>query len=36
MANIALITTVVGVVADLINGHYRHQQTMAQLDGEFR
>ena len=36
MANIALITTVVGVVADLINGHYRHQQTMAQLDGQYR
>jgi hypothetical protein len=24
------------LVGDLINGHYRHQQTMAQLDGEFR
>lgn len=36
MANISLITLGLGLVADLINGHYRHQQTLAQLDGEFR
>ena len=36
MANISLITLGLGLVGDLINGHYRHQQTLAQLDGEFR
>ena len=36
MANISLITLGLGLVADLINGHYRHQQTLAQLDGQYR
>ena len=31
MANISLITLGLGLVGDLIDGHYRHQQTMAQL-----
>lgn len=36
MANLPLITVVADVVVTLINGHYRHQQTMRQLDNEYR
>ena len=31
-----LITVVADVVGNLINGHYRHQQHMAELENEYR
>ncbi|HRH90868.1 MAG TPA: hypothetical protein PLW01_03015 [Agitococcus sp.] len=36
MANLPLITVVADVVGTLINGHYRHQQQMTQLENEYR
>lgn len=36
MANLPLITVVADVVGNLINGHYRHQQHMAELEHEYR
>lgn len=36
MANLPLITVVAEVVGNLINGHYRHQQHMAELEHEYR
>ncbi|MBL0231022.1 MAG: hypothetical protein IPP76_09570 [Moraxellaceae bacterium] len=36
MANIAVVTVVANVLDTLLNGHYRHQQTMRQLDNEYR
>jgi len=36
MANLPLITVVADVVGNLINGHYRHQQHMAELENEYR
>ena len=36
MANLPLITVVADVIGNLINGHYRHQQQMTQLENEYR
>ena len=36
MANIAFITASLDLASNLINGYFRHQQTMAQLEGEYR
>lgn len=36
MANLPLITVVADVVGHLINGHYRHQQEMAELENQYR
>lgn len=36
MANLPLITVVADVIDNLINGHYRHQQEMAELENQYR
>ncbi len=36
MANLPIIGVAVDLIDRLVNGHYRHQQTMAQIDSEYR